>query len=159
MLLSLRILTALVLMLYPIAWFAPLIRAGLLPLFGLSEISVVTGLMALWDTDYFLTIAVALFAIVAPIVKTFSLLLVQFRMAAPRLLPATAFLGRLAMADVFLVAVYVTLFKSISYGRIEAGWGLYLFTFCVIAGIVVSYLTERLIERDGLPAESQTGTS
>ena len=27
------------LILFPIAWFAPLMRAGLLPLFGLSEIS------------------------------------------------------------------------------------------------------------------------
>ncbi|WP_121061732.1 paraquat-inducible protein A [Chachezhania antarctica] len=159
MLTSLRLLTALVLVLYPIAWFAPLIRAGLLPIFGLSEISVVTGLQALWETDYFLTVAVALFAIVAPIAKTFALLMVQFRMADPKLLPATAFLGRLAMADVFLVAVYVTVFKSMSYGRIEAGWGLYLFTFCVLGGIVVSYLTERVVARDGLPSESQTGTS
>ena len=34
------------LILFPLAWFAPLLRAGVLPLFGLSEISVITGLQA-----------------------------------------------------------------------------------------------------------------
>lgn len=35
------------LILYPIAWFAPLLNAGLLPLFGLKEISVMSGLQSL----------------------------------------------------------------------------------------------------------------
>jgi hypothetical protein len=37
------------LVLYPVAWFAPLMRAGLLPVFGLSEISVITGLQSTLD--------------------------------------------------------------------------------------------------------------
>ena len=36
---------------FPIAWFAPLMRAGLLPLFDLSEISVISGLQNLWKSD------------------------------------------------------------------------------------------------------------
>ena len=51
------------LVLYPVAWFAPLMRAGLLPLFGLSEISVVSGLQALWETDAVLALIVTVFAI------------------------------------------------------------------------------------------------
>ncbi|MGB1236047.1 MAG: paraquat-inducible membrane protein A, partial [Planktomarina sp.] len=47
----LRILNLLLLIIFPIAWFAPLLRAGLLPLFGLSEISVMSGLQSLWGTD------------------------------------------------------------------------------------------------------------
>ena len=35
------------LVLYPVAWFAPLLRAGVLPLFGLKEISVLSGLAAI----------------------------------------------------------------------------------------------------------------
>ncbi|WP_199252682.1 paraquat-inducible protein A [Chachezhania sediminis] len=151
MLLFLRIFTAALLVLYPLAWFAPLIRAGLLPLFGMSEISVVSGLQKLWQTDLFLALAVALFAIVAPIVKTVALLLLQMHSAERWLLPATHFLGRLAMADIFLIALYVTIFKSISIGRIEVGWGLYLFTFCVVAGIVVGHLTERVLDRHAAP--------
>ena len=46
------------LVLYPIAWFAPLMRAGLLPLFSLDEISVITGLQSLWASDVFLALAV-----------------------------------------------------------------------------------------------------
>ena len=38
------------LVLYPVAWFAPLLKAGfILPIFGLTEISVVSGLQSLWD--------------------------------------------------------------------------------------------------------------
>jgi len=36
---------------FPIAWFAPLMRTGLLPLFGLSEISVISGLQSLWKSN------------------------------------------------------------------------------------------------------------
>ena len=55
------------LVLYPVAWTAPLLRAGLLPLFGLEEISVLTGLRALWQTEIFLAVLVALFALIAPL--------------------------------------------------------------------------------------------
>ena len=43
----LRLANLSLLVLFPLAWFAPLLRAGLLPFFGLDEISVVTGLQAL----------------------------------------------------------------------------------------------------------------
>ncbi|MCE8421879.1 paraquat-inducible membrane protein A, partial [Rhodovulum sulfidophilum] len=46
------------LLLFPVAWFAPLMRAGMLPLFGLSEISVVSGLQSLWSTDVGLALLV-----------------------------------------------------------------------------------------------------
>ena len=67
----LRLLTALnlaLLILFPLAWTAPLMRAGLLPLFGLDEISVLSGLATLWDGG---EIALGrsssrLFALVAP---------------------------------------------------------------------------------------------
>ena len=42
--------------LFPISWFAPLLRAGLLPIFGLSDISVITGVQSLWESDVFLAL-------------------------------------------------------------------------------------------------------
>ncbi len=51
------------LVLYPVAWFAPLLRAGVLPLFGLKEISVLSGLAALWDTDVALALVVTALAL------------------------------------------------------------------------------------------------
>ncbi len=118
-------------------------RAGLLPLFGLSEISVVSGIVTLWHSDVFLALAVALFALVAPMVKIGGLALVQFGLLSRRALPFVNGLGKLAMADIFLVAVYVTLIKGMGVGRIETGWGLYLFTFCVLASLAIGLLESR----------------
>ncbi len=131
------------LVLYPVAWVAPLMRAGLLPLFGLSEISVLTGLQALWQTDIFLAGVVALFALVAPYVKTIGLALVQFDLLHRRTLPALALMGKLAMADVFLIALYITIVKGIGIGRIETAWGLYLFSACILASLLISLAETR----------------
>jgi uncharacterized paraquat-inducible protein A len=131
------------LVLFPIAWFAPLLRAGLLPFFELDTISVVTGLQALWEKDVALALLVTLFALFAPYVKTLGLAMVQFRLASPRILPALQGLGKLAMADIFLIALYIVLAKGVGVGRIETGWGLYLFTGCVLASLAISHLAAR----------------
>ena len=140
---ALRYANLVLLILFPVAWAAPLMRAGLLPLFGLSEISVLSGLASLWQTDIVLALVVALFALVAPIAKTAGLAAIQFGLAPPRLLPAIALLGKLAMADIFLIAIYITLAKGIGVGRVEPAWGLYLFTFCILASLALSHLAAR----------------
>ncbi|WP_083952232.1 paraquat-inducible protein A [Rhodobacter aestuarii] len=131
------------LILFPVAWTAPLLRAGILPFFELDEISILSGLSILWGKDIFLALLVTFFALVAPMAKVVGLALVQFRLASPRLLPALRFLGRLAMADIFLVALYIVLAKGTGIGRLETGWGLYLFTFCVLASYTLSHLGKR----------------
>jgi len=134
------------LILFPIAWFAPLMRAGLLPLFGLSEISVITGLQSLWDSDVALALLVTAFALFAPYLKTISLALLHFNLASPKLLPALTWIGKLAMADVFLIALYIVVTKGVGIGKIETMWGLYLFTACVLASILISALTARFFK-------------
>ena len=131
------------LILFPISWFAPLLRAGLLPLFKLDEISVISGLQALWQSDIFLALAVTFFALVAPMVKTVGLALVHFRMGSPRLLPVLSIMGKLAMADVFLIALYIVIAKGVGVGRLETAWGLYLFTACVLSSFAIAILTRR----------------
>ena len=128
------------LILFPVAWFAPLMRAGLLPLFGLKEISVVTGLQALWQSDVVLALLVSFFALFAPYVKTLGLALVQFRLLDPRTMPVLGWLGKLAMADIFLIALYITIVKGIGIGRIETAWGLYLFTACILASLLIGMI-------------------
>ncbi|SFE18489.1 paraquat-inducible protein A [Roseivivax sediminis] len=140
--LRLAILAVLVL-LYPVAWTAPLLRAGLLPLFGLAEISVLSGLATLWDTDPALALVVALFAIVAPYLKLAGLLIDVIRPLGPRAHMALLALGRLAMADIFLIALYVAVAKGIGVGRVETAWGLYLFTLCVLTSLAVEWNRER----------------
>lgn len=139
----LRLLNLSLLILYPVAWAAPLLRAGVLPLFGLTEISVLSGLQSLWASDVFLALVVTLFALFAPYVKTIGLALVQFDLLSSRALPALGFIGKLAMADIFLIALYVTIAKGIGIGRIETAWGLYLFSGCVLMSIWISWKTRQ----------------
>ena len=131
------------LILFPIAWMAPLLHAGILPFFSLNEISVLSGIGDLWGSDRFLAIIVALFALVAPYAKTIALALVHFNKIGPEGLPVIGILGKLAMADVFLIAIYITLTKGIGIGRVETGWGLYLFTACVLASLAIAMGTKR----------------
>ncbi len=141
--LALRIANLALLVLYPVAWFAPLMRAGLLPLFGLSEISVISGLQSLWDTDIFLALAVTVFALFAPYLKTIGLALIHFDLLSSRASKALEIIGKLAMADIFLIALYITVIKGIGVGRIEIAWGLYLFTFCILASLWIGWKTRQ----------------
>lgn len=146
-----RIATLSLLILYPVAWFAPMLRAGLLPLFGLEEISVITGLQSLWQSDVVLALVVTAFALFAPYLKTIGTALVQWRLLDKKALPVLHILGKLAMADIFLVALYITLAKGIGVGRIETAWGLYLFTACILASLILGLLTERDLKRGAEP--------
>ena len=138
---TLKALNLALLVLYPVAWTAPLLRAGLLPLFSLNEISVLSGLQSLWATDVFLALVVTVFALFAPYLKTIGLALVHFDLLKPAVLPVLHFLGKLAMADIFLIALYITLAKGIGVGRIEVAWGLYLFMACILVSLWISWAT------------------
>ena len=109
----LRLLNLSLLILFPVAWFAPLLRAGLdLPLFGLNEISVISGLQALWESDVVLALLVTFLAVFAPYLKTIGLALIHFGLLRRKVLPALEILGKLAMADVFLIALYIVVLHS-----------------------------------------------
>ncbi len=137
----LRIANLSLLILFPIAWFAPLMRAGLLPVFGLNEISVITGMQALWESDVALALLVTAFALFAPYLKTIGIALVHYNLLKDKTLPVLSWIGKLAMADVFLIALYIVVIKGVGIGKVETGWGLYMFTACILASIVVSALT------------------
>jgi paraquat-inducible protein A len=143
MLTTLRILNLSLLVLFPIAWFAPLLRAALLPVFGMGEISVMSGLQSLWGSDVFLALIVTTFAIFAPYLKTILLALVHFDLLKAKVLPVIGYLGKLAMADIFLIALYVVVVKGAGRVTVEGGWGLYLFTGCVLASLMISTLSAK----------------
>lgn len=130
------------LILFPVAWMAPLLKAGLLPYFALNEISVLTGLQTLWSKDIFLAVAVTFFALIAPYLKTIGLALIHWNLASPRLIPAISLMGKLAMADIFLIALYIVIAKGVGIGRLETGWGLYLFTICILISLLCSHLSK-----------------
>lgn len=134
-----RYLNLSLLILFPVAWFAPLMRAAVLPIFGMEEISVLTGLQSLWETDAALALVVTFLAVFAPIAKVIGLALVDFGLMLPRTLPALRVLGKLAMADVFLLAIYIVLVKGAGLVTLETAWGLYLFTGCILASLLLSH--------------------
>jgi paraquat-inducible protein A len=134
-----RVFNLALLILFPIAWFAPLLRAALLPIFGMDEISVVTGLQSLWESDAALALLVTFLAVFAPYAKTIGLALLHWKLLSPKTLPVLDILGKLAMADVFLIALYIVIVKGAGYVTIETAWGLYLFTGCVLASILISW--------------------
>ncbi|MCL4189941.1 MAG: paraquat-inducible protein A [Rhodobacteraceae bacterium] len=127
---------------YPVAWFAPLLTASL-PVWGGSTVSVVSGLQTLWREDLGLAFLLTFFAVFAPYLKTIGLALVHFRLASPRLLVALHLLGKLAMADIFVVALYIIAFRGIGLGTVTLHWGTWAFTGCVLASILIGFLTER----------------
>lgn len=141
----LRIANLALLILFPIAWFAPLLRAALLPIFGMDEISVISGLQSLWGSDVALALIVTTFALFVPYLKTILLALVHFDLLQAKVIPVLGYLGKLAMADIFLISLYVVLVKGAGRVTVEGGWGLYLFTGCVLASIVISILTARTL--------------
>ncbi len=130
------------LVLFPVSWFAPLMRAGLLPIFGLDEISVLTGLQALWQSDVALALVVTVMAIFAPWAKTTGLALLDFGLLSPRALPALHVMGKLAMADIFLIALYIVIVKGVGLATVEVAWGLYLFTGCILLSLFLSHRAE-----------------
>lgn len=137
-----RALNLALLFLFPVAWFAPLMRAALLPVFGMDEISVITGLQSLWQSDAALALLVTFLAIFAPYAKTIGLALLHFSLLSPRALPLLQILGKLAMADVFLIALYIVIAKGAGHVTVETAWGLYLFTACILASFLVSWRAE-----------------
>ena len=138
-----RYLNLCLLVLFPIAWFAPLMRAALLPIFGMDEISVVTGLQSLWASDAGLALVVTCLAVFAPIAKVLGVALVDFGLLLPRVMPVLQGLGKLAMADVFLLAIYIVLAKGAGLVTVEPAWGLYLFTGCILASLLLSHRPAR----------------
>ena len=141
----------LLLVLFPVSWFAPLLHASLLPLFGLSKITILSGLQSLWASDVVLALIVTFFALFTPLLKILATALVEFGYLSEKAQPILGLLGKFAMMDVFLVALYITVFKGIGFGRIEVGWGLYLFTLCVIVSLVIHFLSVRKISSKSLP--------
>jgi paraquat-inducible protein A len=142
----LRYLNLALLILFPIAWFAPLLRAALLPIFGMDEISIITGLQSLWESDAALALVVTFLAVFAPYAKTIGLALLHWNLLSPKVLPVLEVLGKLAMADVFLIALYIVIVKGAGMVTVETAWGLYLFTGCILVQILIAWRSRAALQ-------------
>lgn len=134
---------------YPAAWMAPLARAGVLPFFTGDEISIIGGVAELWEADALLAALVAVFAIVIPYGKTLSLAAIHAGLLGGRALPLIEIIGKLSMADVFLIALYIVIVKGVGVGHVTPDWGLWLFTACVLVSIWCGWVTGRQLKQRG----------
>lgn len=134
------------LILFPVAWFAPLARAGVLPFFSGNEITIAGGVVDLWEADIALSLLVAFFAVVVPYGKTLVLSAYHLGRIGPRALPLIEIIGKLSMADVFLIALYIVVVKGVGIGHVSTAWGLWLFTLCVLVSMWIGWQTNRAIK-------------
>jgi paraquat-inducible protein A len=133
----------------PVAWTAPLFTARV-PFLWRQEVSIASGLVELWRLDRLLFLAVLLFAVITPALKAALQIWLWYRAPAGSLGRwgrRLALLGKLAMTEIFLVAVAIVGFKGVGLGEVETGWGLWWLTGVVLAGLALSLWLERGIER------------
>ena len=129
------------LFLYPIAWTAPLAHAGILPFFRGTELTIFSGIRDLWVGDVPLAIIVAVFAVLMPYLKTILLSAVQYGLVSgPHWTTALEVTGKLSMADVFLLAMYVVVVKGVGIGHVDIAWGLYFFTALVLTSLTLTLM-------------------
>ena len=133
----------------PATWWLPLFIARV-PFLWREQVTVVSGLVALWDLDRLLFAVVLLCSVVAPVAKLVATLHVWYRAplaAAPKALGRLALLGKLSMAELFLLAVVIVGFKGVGVGRIEVAWGLEAFAAVVILSFALSLWADAVVRR------------
>ena len=133
-----KVLNASLLILYPIAWWAPMIETRVFWVLGGGEVSLLNGLSALWSESWPLALLVGLLAIVMPYGKVV-LTQITFHRARPLVQAALPWIARLSMADIFLIALYIVIAKGIAGASVTPQWGLWLFTACVLTSLWISW--------------------
>jgi paraquat-inducible protein A len=99
-----------------------------------------SGLVELWRLDILLCLVVFVFSVLTPVVKSAALVWVWYRVPvarASRLLDRLSLLGKLAMTEIFLLAVIIVGLKGLGIGRVETSWGLQAF----VAAVILSFAT------------------
>ena len=138
-------LTALLAIAFPVAWAAPLMTVKVRLAFWTSgtDISLLSTLQALAADDPALALLLGFLALVAPMLKLLGMALILTGRLDPRAEGALWTLGRLAMADVFLIVVYIALFKGLDGGTITPQWGLWAYTGAVLGSLGLSLWLNR----------------
>ncbi len=136
---------ALLALAFPVAWAAPLMTVKVRLAFWTSgtDISLLSTLQALAADDPALALLLGFLAMVAPMLKLLGMALILTGRMNPRADGILWTLGRLAMADVFLIVVYIALFKGLDGGTITAQWGLWAYTGAVLGSLGLSLWLSR----------------
>jgi paraquat-inducible protein A len=136
---------ALLALAFPVTWAAPLMTVKVRLAFWTSgaDISLLSTLQALAADDPALALLLGFLAMVAPMLKLLGMALILTGWLDPRAEGALWTLGRLAMADVFLIVIYIALFKGLDGGTITPQWGLWAYTGAVLGSLCLSLWLNR----------------
>ncbi len=140
---AIPLLIAAALLLFGTGVFFPFFKVTKFWVFN-DAISVVGGIFTLFrEGEYFLFTILTLFTLVFPCVKLGLLAVIwlerEHDLARVRRLHGwVESLGKWSMLDVFVVAILIVAMKSAAVAEIRIGFGLYLFTFSVIATQIAS---------------------
>lgn len=117
-----------------------------------DAVSVVGGIITLFrEGEYFLFAILGLFTLVFPCAKLGLLAITWLERAhdlsrVRKLHGWVSTLGKWSMLDVFVVAILIVAMKSAAVAEIHIGFGLYLFTFSVIATQLASAWIDRRLQ-------------
>lgn len=128
------------LLLVPVTWWVPLFTARV-PYLWRQEVSIASGLVELWELDLVLCALLFFFSVLTPLAKGAALVWVWYRtpMALASLwLARLAFLAKLAMTEVFLLAVVIVGIKGVGIGKVEVSGGLYVFVGILLLSFAAS---------------------
>lgn len=137
-----------VLVLFSITLFTPLLTTK--ALFLSNEIGLMRIAHRLFSVDLFLFCIVVGFGIVIPVCKMLMALWCWYSMtpdAAVRFSAVLSVLGKLSMADVMLLAVFIVGFKGLGIGQVQVHYGVILYTVVVLGSHVLSLLMTNTVQR------------
>lgn len=143
---------------FPIAWFAPLMTVKVSFAFWASgnQVSLISTLQSLWAEDAGLALLLSFLTLAAPMIKVLGTGLIITGLLSPRAEAGLWLLGRLAMADVFLITVYMAMFKGLDIGTIRIEWGLWAYS-CAVLGSLLLSLWLALMHKKTLPNVGDQG--
>lgn len=139
--------------LFVTSWFAPLMVVQLKYAFWMegTAVSLISTLQGLWADDPVLALVLSFLTLMAPMVKLLGMGLIATGLLDPKAKGILWILGKLAMADVLLIVLYIAIFKGLDGGTITLQWGLWLYTAAVLASLALSLTTAKMGPRGDLP--------
>lgn len=139
----------LLLALLPGVFFVPLLSTGFW-FFSKSNLTLAHAVYELYSTDKLLFAIVAVSGILFPFMK--SIMSAYCWYCVPilnveRHLAALAYVAKLSMLDIMLLAVFVVAFKGVGVGSVHVKYGLYVYAAVVVLSLIVNIAMTRSARR------------
>ena len=134
------------LILFPVAWFTPLIQfeAGIwwVPFsYQAGQKSTIQALSLLWDANLILALSITILVIFLPLLKIIGSLLVLIDILAYRIQPFLSYFGKFSSVEIFVAAILIVVATEMSALQITALWGTYLLLGCVILSFILQFFS------------------